>query len=68
MSPMFIPGPVDVAPEVLAAQAKPMLPTAVRSSKQSSIGRKKKSENCFIPIIVFFRDQFRYGDAGSRHP
>jgi aspartate aminotransferase-like enzyme len=26
MSPMFIPGPVDVAPEVLAAQAKPMLP------------------------------------------
>ncbi|MDR3575505.1 MAG: alanine--glyoxylate aminotransferase family protein [Anaerolineaceae bacterium] len=26
MSPMFIPGPVDVAPEVLAAQAKPMMP------------------------------------------
>jgi len=26
MSPMFVPGPVDVAPEVLAAQAKPMLP------------------------------------------
>ena len=26
MSPMFVPGPVDVAPEVLAAQAKPMVP------------------------------------------
>ncbi len=26
MSPMFVPGPVDVDPNVLAAQAKPMLP------------------------------------------
>jgi aspartate aminotransferase-like enzyme len=26
MSPMFVPGPVDVAPEVLAAQTKPMMP------------------------------------------
>src|SRR5512137_2206431 len=26
MSPMFVPGPVDVAPEILAAQAKPMMP------------------------------------------
>jgi aspartate aminotransferase-like enzyme len=26
MSRMFVPGPVDVAPEVLAAQAKPMMP------------------------------------------
>lgn len=26
MSPMFVPGPVDVAPEVLQAQAKPMIP------------------------------------------
>ena len=26
MSPMFVPGPVDVAPEVLAAQTQPMLP------------------------------------------
>lgn len=25
MSPLFTPGPVDVAPEVLAAQARPML-------------------------------------------
>ncbi len=26
MSPMFVPGPVDVDPQVLAAQARPMLP------------------------------------------
>ena len=26
MSHMFVPGPVDVAPEVLAAQTKPMIP------------------------------------------
>lgn len=26
MSPMFVPGPVDVAPEVLAAQDRPMVP------------------------------------------
>lgn len=26
MSRMFVPGPVDVAPEILAAQAKPMIP------------------------------------------
>ncbi len=26
MAPMFVPGPVDVAPEVLAAQARPMIP------------------------------------------
>lgn len=26
MTPMFVPGPVDVAPEVLLAQAKPMMP------------------------------------------
>ena len=26
MSPMFVPGPVDVAPEVLAAQTQPMVP------------------------------------------
>lgn len=26
MAPMFVPGPVDVAPEVLAAQARPMMP------------------------------------------
>ena len=26
MSPMFVPGPVDVDPEVAAAQTQPMLP------------------------------------------
>lgn len=26
MAPMFVPGPVDVAPEIMAAQSRPMLP------------------------------------------
>jgi aspartate aminotransferase-like enzyme len=38
MSPMFVPGPVDVAPEVLAAQAQPMLPH--RSKEFETIYRR----------------------------
>ncbi|MBI3158605.1 MAG: alanine--glyoxylate aminotransferase family protein [Chloroflexi bacterium] len=30
MPPMFVPGPVDVAPEILAAQSRPMLPHRAR--------------------------------------
>jgi aspartate aminotransferase-like enzyme len=37
MSPMFVPGPVDVDPEVLAAQTQPMLPH--RSQEFESIFR-----------------------------
>lgn len=38
MSAMFVPGPVDVSPEVLAAQAQPMLPH--RSEEFESIYRR----------------------------
>ncbi len=38
MSPLFVPGPVDVAPEVLAAQARPMLPH--RSAEFEEIYRR----------------------------
>lgn len=34
MSPLFVPGPVDVAPEVLAAQARPMLPHRSREFEE----------------------------------
>jgi aspartate aminotransferase-like enzyme len=45
MSPMFVPGPVDVAPVVLAAQAKPMMPH-----------RSKDFEELFRrPSIGYFR-------------
>ncbi len=38
MSPMFIPGPVDVHPQILAAQAQPMLPH--RSREFESLFRR----------------------------
>ena len=48
MSPMFVPGPVDVDPEVLAAQARPMLPH--RSKEFESIYRRawEKSRQLFF--------------------
>ena len=48
MSPMFVPGPVDVDPEVLAAQAQPMLPH--RSKEFESIYRRawEKSRQLFF--------------------
>lgn len=42
MAPMFIPGPVDVAPEVLAAQATPMLPH--RSKEFETIFRRAEEK------------------------
>jgi len=48
MAPMFVPGPVDVAPEVLAAQAKPMLPH--RSKDFEAIFRRteEKAQKLFF--------------------
>lgn len=48
MSPMFVPGPVDVNPEVLAAQAQRMLPH--RSSEFEAIYRRawEKSRQLFM--------------------
>lgn len=54
MSHMFVPGPVDVAPEVLAAQAKPMLPH--RSKEFEEIFRRteaKAKQLFFTEGIVF---------------
>jgi predicted phosphoserine aminotransferase len=48
MSPMFVPGPVDVDPEVLQAQAQPMLPH--RSREFEAIFRRawEKSRRLFF--------------------
>ncbi len=43
MSRMFVPGPVDVEPETLAAQAKPMLP---HRSKEFEEMFRRADENC----------------------
>jgi len=45
MSPMFVPGPVDVAPEVLNAQTKPMMPHRSKDFEaifQRSIDKMRK--------------------------
>ena len=54
MSPMFIPGPVDVDPAVLAAQAQPMLPH--RSQEFETIFRNasEKAKNLFYTSTRVF--------------
>jgi predicted phosphoserine aminotransferase len=59
MSPMFVPGPVDVAPEVLAAQTKPMMPHRSKDFEaifKSTEERLKK---------VFFTEQPVYQISAS---
>ncbi len=47
MSPMFVPGPVDVDPEVLAAQAKPMLPHRSKEFEAIFQGVEGKARQLF---------------------
>lgn len=59
MSPMFVPGPVDVAPEVLAAQTRPMIPHRSKDFEaifKSTEERLKK---------LFFTDQPVYQITAS---
>lgn len=55
MAPMFVPGPVDVAPEVLAAQAKPMMPH--RSKDFEAIFRRteEKAKQLFYTKYRIFQ-------------
>jgi aspartate aminotransferase-like enzyme len=59
MSPMFIPGPVDVADEVLYAQAKPMLPH--RSKEFEAIFQRASDK----ARQVFFTNQRVFLTASS---
>jgi predicted phosphoserine aminotransferase len=47
MSPMFVPGPVDVAPEVLQAQTKPMLPHRSKDFEAIFRNAAEKSQKIF---------------------
>lgn len=47
MSPLFVPGPVDVAPEVLAAQARPMLPHRSREFEELFQRAEEKARQVF---------------------
>ncbi|MCC6146219.1 MAG: alanine--glyoxylate aminotransferase family protein [Anaerolineaceae bacterium] len=49
MTPMFIPGPVDVPPEVLAAQARPMLPHRSREFQAVFQRVEEKARKLFHP-------------------
>jgi predicted phosphoserine aminotransferase len=48
MSPMFVPGPVDVDPEVLAAQTKPMLPHRSKEFEEIFRGVEDKARQLFF--------------------
>ena len=58
MSHMFVPGPVDVAPEVLAAQAKPMIP---HRSKDFEAMFQRTGEK----LKTVFATQYRVFQASS---
>ncbi len=47
MAPMFVPGPVDVAPEVLAAQARPMLPHRSKEFEELFARNEEKAQRLF---------------------
>jgi len=66
MSHMFVPGPVDVAPEVLAAQTKPMIPH--RSKDFEAIFKRteeKAKQLFFTQYRVFSSNELRFRLAGS---
>ena len=48
MSHMFVPGPVDVAPEVLAAQAKPMLPHRSKEFEELHRHNEERAKKVFF--------------------
>ncbi len=68
MSPMFVPGPVDVAPEVLAAQAKPMMPHRSKDFEEIFRRTAEKAQKLFYHTVPRFSGYiFRFRYAGSRH-
>lgn len=48
MSPMFVPGPVDVDPQVLSAQAQPMLPHRSKEFEQIFHSAEGKARQLFF--------------------
>ena len=58
MTHMFVPGPVDVAPEVLDAQTKPMLPHRSKDFEAIFRGTEEKAKQLFYT-------QFRVFQAAS---
>lgn len=55
MSHMFVPGPVDVAPEVLAAQTKPMLPHRSKDFEAIFQRSEAKAKDLFYTTTRVFQ-------------
>ncbi len=55
MSPMFVPGPVDVAPEVLAAQTKPMMPHRSKDFEEIFRHTAEKAQKLFFTQYRVFQ-------------
>ncbi|GAP22051.1 pyridoxal-phosphate-dependent aminotransferase family protein [Leptolinea tardivitalis] len=55
MSPMFVPGPVDVAPVVLAAQAKPMMPHRSKDFEEIFRRTAEKAQKLFYTQYRVFQ-------------
>ena len=55
MTHMFVPGPVDVAPEVLAAQTKPMLPHRSKDFEAIFRGTEEKAKQLFYTQTRIFQ-------------
>jgi predicted phosphoserine aminotransferase len=55
MSPMFVPGPVDVAPVVLAAQAKPMMPHRSKDFEEIFRRTAEKAQKLFLTQYRVFQ-------------
>ncbi|HOV06118.1 MAG TPA: alanine--glyoxylate aminotransferase family protein [Anaerolineaceae bacterium] len=55
MTHMFVPGPVDVAPEILAAQTKPMLPHRSKDFEAIFRGSEEKAKQLFYTQYRVFQ-------------
>ncbi len=55
MTHMFVPGPVDVAPEVLATQTKPMLPHRSKDFEAIFRGTEEKAKQLFYTQTRVFQ-------------
>jgi len=70
MPPMFIPGPVDVPPDVLAAQARPMLPHHSAEFERLFHQAEEKSRKLFFtqrPIFLAPSSGSGMQEAGIRN-
>lgn len=70
MAPMFVPGPVDVLPDVLAAQARPMLPHCSKEFEDLFQRVEERSRRLFLsrrPVFLTSASGSGMQEAGIRN-